>query len=114
MLTIQALRDWGADVDDGIKRCVGQEAFYLRMVGKIKNDAQRMPALKDAIARKDYKEGFIHAHTLKGALANLALTPALKPIGEISDLLKNQVETDYGPLLEEAEKQMDSLMMIIG
>ena len=34
MLTIDALRGSGADVDDGLNRCMNNESFYLRLVGK--------------------------------------------------------------------------------
>ena len=34
MLTIEALRGLGADVEDGVRRCVNNEAFYLKMVDK--------------------------------------------------------------------------------
>ena len=32
MLTLESLRAWGADVDDGMKRCMNNEAFYLRLI----------------------------------------------------------------------------------
>ena len=34
MLTLESLRAWGADVDDGMKRCMNNEAFYFRMITK--------------------------------------------------------------------------------
>ena len=33
MMTIDSLREFGADVDTGLARCLGKEDFYLRMVG---------------------------------------------------------------------------------
>ena len=29
MITIESLREFGADVDTGVKRCAGKENFYL-------------------------------------------------------------------------------------
>ena len=34
MLTIDALREFGADVDDGLARCMNNESFYLMLVRK--------------------------------------------------------------------------------
>ncbi len=31
MLTIEKLRAWGADTEDGLRRCMNNEAFYLRL-----------------------------------------------------------------------------------
>ena len=38
MITVQNLRDFGADVDDGLSRCMNNEAFYLRLVGMALSD----------------------------------------------------------------------------
>ena len=32
MLTLEALREWGADTSEGMTRCMNNEAFYLRLV----------------------------------------------------------------------------------
>ena len=31
-MTIDKLREYGADVEDGLARCMNNEAFYLKMV----------------------------------------------------------------------------------
>ena len=33
MLTIDALKAYGANTDEGMARCFNNEAFYLRLVG---------------------------------------------------------------------------------
>lgn len=33
MLTIQGLREYGANVDEGLRRCLNNEDFYIRLVG---------------------------------------------------------------------------------
>ena len=63
MLTIDALRAYGADVDD--------------------------------------------------VTANLSLTPVETPVREITELLRNRTETDYGPYLDriaEARKKLTKLL----
>jgi len=113
MLTLQALKQWGADTDEGMQRCLNNEAFYLRMVGKMKGDT-RVLDLEEAVSRKDWKTAFEHAHALKGVLANLALTPALRPVSEITECLRASEDRDYSELLLAARREMDQLQAIIG
>lgn len=40
MLNIEGLRKFGADVDEGIERCMGNEGFYLKMIGLAAEDRQ--------------------------------------------------------------------------
>ena len=38
MLTIDKLRDFGANVEEGLQRCVNNEMLYLRLVDKAIHD----------------------------------------------------------------------------
>ena len=38
MLTVDQLRAFGANVDEGIARCVGNEALYLRLANSVLKD----------------------------------------------------------------------------
>ena len=98
MLTIEKLRAWGADVDEAMERCLNNEAFYLRLVDKALQDPN-FDRLKDAVGAGDLDKGFDAAHALKGVMANLALTPILVQVQEITELLRSRTQTDYGPLL---------------
>ena len=46
MLTVEALRAWGADTEDGLRRCMNNEAFYLRLVEKAVKDITFMMKVK--------------------------------------------------------------------
>ena len=39
MLTIEKLKAYGANVDEGLSRCMNNETFYLRLVNMAANDA---------------------------------------------------------------------------
>ena len=98
MLTLEMLRTYGADVDDAMKRCLNNEAFYLRLV----NQALQDPApeqRKAAIETHDLEKAFEIAHALKGVLGNLSLTPMYTPVFEMTELLRGRTETDYSPYL---------------
>ena len=108
MLTVDALRNLGADVDDGIRRCVNNEAFYLKMVGKALPDL-RTEELKTALAAGDLARAFEICHTLKGVLANLSLTPALAPVSEMTELLRARTSMDYGPMTARLDEEFGKL-----
>ena len=69
--------------------------------------------LKAALDAGDLNAAFDAAHALKGVLSNLALTPALIPVGEITEHLRARKEMDYAPLMNEVEAQMSRLMALI-
>ena len=111
MLTIDALRELGADVDDGLARCMNNESFYLMLVQKAVKDPN-VDRLPEAIAAGDPGKAFEAAYALKGVMANLALTPIFKPVQEITELLRSRTDTDYAPLLSEISAQRDSLTQL--
>lgn len=108
MLTIDKLRKFGADVDDGLVRCMQKEDFYLMLVNKALND-NRLSELEQQIYSKDYYSAFETAHSLKGMYSNLSLTPLTVPISEMTELLRNGTDTDYTALLEEVKTQFRKL-----
>jgi HPt (histidine-containing phosphotransfer) domain-containing protein len=112
MLTTGALRAIGADVDEGISRCMGNEAFYLRMVGMLSSDTH-LAQLEEALARDDLGAAFEAAHALKGVLANLAVKSVLEPVSEMTELLRAHTKMDYTPLLTAAKEKMNRLLSLI-
>ena len=101
MLTIEKLSEFGADTNDALERFMNNEQFYLMLVEKaLKDDSlERLDA-----ALKDGKldEGFEIAHSLKGVLLNLSLTPLYEVVVEITELLRSRTKTDYSPYMEKA------------
>ncbi len=108
MLTVNALRALGANVEDGLKRCLNNEAFYLRMVDKAVTELHT-DDLKTALAAGDLDKAFEHCHAMKGVLANLSLTQALKPVSEMTELLRAHTACDYTSYVENLEKQLQLL-----
>ena len=72
MLTIEKLKEFGADVEDGLVRCMNKEDFYLKLVGKAIED-NRLTLLGRQLGEKDLKGAFETAHALKGMYSNLSL-----------------------------------------
>ena len=112
MLTIDALKAFGANTDDALARCMGNEMFYFKLIGKVLED-KNFDALFESISVKDFDKAFEAAHTLKGVLGNLSLTPIYDPVCEITELLRVKSDVDYTPYLSViADKKTELLELM--
>lgn len=108
MVTVEKLNGFGADTDEGISRCCGSEALYIKLVNMIPNESN-FEVLKDALERNDLDKAFEAAHALKGVLGNLSLTPMYNKSVEITELLRARTKTNYEPKLDELLAMRDRL-----
>lgn len=108
MLTMEALREIGVQPEEGLKRCMNDEGFYLTLVKMVPDD-EGFEKLQSALENHDLNTAFESAHALKGMLGNLSLTPLAEPVQEITELLRSKTEMDYTPLLTTILQQRDIL-----
>lgn len=106
MLTIEKLKGYGANVDEGLTRCFNNEDFYLRLVGMSLED-KNFDRLARAVADADAKEAFEACHALKGSTGNLALTPIYDPVCALTEQLRGASELGdvsalYGQIMDAA------------
>lgn len=113
MLTIDALRQFGANTGEGLARCMNNEAFYLRFVN-IALDDKNFDRLAAAIESGDRKAAFEAAHALKGVLGNLSLTPLYESASEVTELLRADKEADYPALAANIFRQREALLALRG
>lgn len=102
MLTTEKLRQYGANVDEGLKRCVNNEQLYLTLVNRFL-DQNTFPDLKAAIQDHDLEKAFHIAHSLKGVIGNLSLSPLYDVIYQMTELLRNRTEIDYSDYIQRYE-----------
>ena len=108
-MTLDDLKAFGANVDEGMGRCMNMEPFYLRLVESVKEE-QGFDTLQAAIEAGDLDTAFDAAHALKGVLGNLALTPLYEPVSEITELLRARQDVDYAPLMDEIMGKREEFM----
>ena len=106
-MTLDDLRAFGANVDEGLARCMNMEAFYLRLVNSVKQEAN-FAALFAAMEAHDLEAGFKAAHALKGVLGNLSLTPLYEPMIELTELLRVRADVDYTNLVALIRQRYDA------
>ena len=111
VITIGKLKEWGADTDNGLARCLNNEDFYLKMVN-MALDSDGIDKLGKAIEMKDQKAAFEAAHALKGVLGNLSLTPLQEVVSRITELLRVGTDMDYMPLFEEIKARYSELLAL--
>lgn len=111
MLTVESLKEYGANVTEGVARCLDDADFYLDLVKSAIPD-DRIDELERLLSGKDYDKAFEVAHALKGMYGNISLTPIYKPISEITELLREKKDTDYAPFIAEARAQKEKLIEI--
>ena len=85
----QKMEENGADVETTINRFMGNEAMYLKFLGKILDD-QNYKMLGENLEAKNYEEAFKCAHTLKGVTANLGLDPIQKAVSELVEEIRGK------------------------
>lgn len=108
MITIDALKEYGANVDEGLGRCMGNEALYLKLVSTIPNE-EKFAKLNESLEANNLDLAFENAHALKGVTGNLALTPLYDPLVEITELLRSRTEMDYTNLKEVINSEKEKL-----
>ncbi len=89
MMTLEALKHYGANTAEGMGRCLNNESFYLKMVGMALAD-KNFDRLKEAVDAGDTHAAFAAAHSLKGSIGNVALTPIYEPICALTELLRGK------------------------
>lgn len=112
MLSIEALKEFGANVSEGLRICVNNESFYLKMVRKAAEDPGYDRLVK-ALENKELKEAFEAAHALKGVYGNLALLPLYRPMTEMTEHLRGGEDIDYSPYMADIGARRNELIRII-
>ena len=98
------LRELGANVDEGLERCMGMADFYLEMIELGLSD-ERFDSLGPVLSEKNYDEAFDQVHALKGVIGNLSLAPLYQTICELTEHLRAKEDMDYNPLYDKLISQ---------
>lgn len=109
MITIEKLKAFGADTEDGLQRCMDDTDFYLMLVQSAVTDEQII-ALEQQTAQKELDKAFETAHALKGIYANLSLTPLYDIVSGITESLRKKEDIDYSQKVSALKAKMAELI----
>ena len=91
---------YGADYNSTMARFMGKEAMYLKFLDMLFKD-DNLEKLGTALEQQDYEAAFDDAHTLKGVVGNMGLTPLFNAVCAIVESLrKREVPEDYNVLYQ--------------
>ncbi len=85
----QRLVENGADVENTVRRFMGNEAMYEKFLKKFK-DNSNYSGLEEGVSTCNYEEVFTCAHTLKGVSANLGLDPICKAASDLTEEVRGK------------------------
>lgn len=111
----QLFEAYGGNYDVTIERFMGNETMYLKFFDMLFQD-DNLTKLEEAINAEDWHSAFEAAHTLKGVVGNMGLTPIYDAVSNIVEPLRKKQPFDYGQMLstiknefKKAEDLRDSL-----
>ena len=89
--TRRCLAEAGVDIEDAMRRFLGNEALLLKFLARFGQD-ENFSRLCEAMARGDEKAAFEAAHTLKGGCGNLSLQELSRQVSAlVEDLRAGQI-----------------------
>lgn len=86
---LDILKENGADVDNSLKRFMGNRGLYEKFLLKFPGD-QNMSGLRECMKNQNYEEAFKFVHTLKGVSANLGLNPIQNLSSQMTELMRGK------------------------
>ena len=99
MITIEELKNKGADVETGLSRCVGNETLYLKLI-KMGLEDVKFDELGTTLEAKNLDKAFELCHALKGVIGNLALTPLYDAVSQMTGREQADYPTMYSDILK--------------
>lgn len=94
----EALVSAEINVDEALRRMLGNEGLLLKFLGKFCED-ESYNKLVAAMESGDRKEAFIAAHTLKGLAGNLGLTGLMNAVVPVVEALRGDGPDTFDPEL---------------
>lgn len=81
------LSELKVNVKEGLERVINNRDLYIRMLKKLPPNVEKLPVLP-FMEQGDYENALANAHTLKGIMGNLSVTPLYTEYTEIVNLLR--------------------------
>ena len=100
------LKEAECDVEGALARFLGDEELYEQFYGELLND-EAFGKLGLALDERRISDAFEYAHTLKGIIGNMGLTPLFETVCDIVEPLRigsiDGVMVKYCELLKQKE-----------
>ena len=110
----EKLQTVGVKYDEVLKRFMGKEDFYLRMLRKFLDD-KNYEGLKTAVEEKRWADAFTYANTVKGLCGNLGLDGILEYAVPLTDEVRSEPydEEKIGSYMEQVTRMYEETRDVI-
>ncbi len=108
----EELAELGVDIEDATTRFMNNSALFekmLKKLPKVVDDAEVIPFIESG----DYETAFSNAHTLKGVMGNLSITPLYKCYSEALNLFREGNNTAAKELIEQSAELQQKIVECI-
>lgn len=105
----EILEDYGVDYVPTMERFMGNEKMYIRLLDMFFKD-DNIQKLGTAIAQQDYTAAFEAAHTLKGVVGNMGLSPLYTVVcAMVEPLRAGEKRSDYADMYKAIQSEYDKV-----
>ncbi|MBD5550906.1 MAG: hypothetical protein HDQ96_06995 [Lachnospiraceae bacterium] len=94
------LESLGVNVDEGIDRVMGDEAFYETMLGIFVDTVNENKINLEDFAKDNVEDLIGQVHMMKGMTGNLSITPLFNGYMEVLGLLRDGKPKEAGVAME--------------
>ena len=112
MSMLDELKDLGVNIEDALQRFMNNSALYEKMLGKLVSNVKDIEVLP-SLEAGDYSAACDAAHTLKGVMGNLSITPLYKNYTQIVNLLRDNDPDEAKKLLLETLPVQEEIIACI-
>lgn len=105
---LNELKVWGCDVEGAMERFLEDEELYYSCLEMLVED-EELKRLGEELEEGETEEAFDCAHTLKGVIGNMGLTPMFEIIVRIVEPLRTGRVENLEPVYEELVEAKDYL-----
>ena len=109
---LDALIQWGADPNAAIRRMIGDEDLFLKLLYGFMN-SRDWDILVELVEQGRFDEAFVISHKMKGSAADLSLGPLLNSLCIVTDDLRGEIRDSIYDDLRILYLQRDSLRRVV-
>lgn len=109
---LDELREWGCDIEGAMERFLEDEELYYSCLEILVED-EGLKRLGEELKAGETEEAFDCAHTLKGVIGNMGLTPMFEIMVRIVEPLREGRIENLEPVYEELVEAKDYLKRLL-
>ncbi len=103
----------GVDVNSALKRFMGNKQLLEMMYKKVPDSFSKNKDIIPLIQAGNVQEAIQKAHTLKGNMGNLSITPLFEAYAEITNLLRENSMSEAIQKLKDVEPVQNQILACI-